>query len=177
MEDIEARLKALDVLAGDGDAKKAALAYFSDKGMSESDVLDSYWADNKGVLDSYLYAHGTTRYQVAQASDVSETQLNRAVDKPDVSEIKMNIIFAVAEVVGATPGSVLDDLIAIQSGVDDFDKKLEQFERESKEEDEKYLSEHDDEVEASLAKSVAELKKSNPEAYKRYLKMVERNAK
>ena len=103
-------LMALQVLNGRGKQREKALDYFASQGMTEQNVLDSYWRQSKGTLDSYLLAHGTTRYQVAKQTGIKPNTLQRAADH-DVADLRVKVISAVAQVVGDTPGQVLDELI------------------------------------------------------------------
>lgn len=168
------RLKALDVLTGSVAAKRDALTYFADKGMSEDDVMDAYWGNYKGTIDTYLWSHNLTRYQVASKTSVKQTQLARAADKGDVRNIKLNVIFAIAETVEVTPGEVLDALIKIQYVMNIEEAELAVEEKRAQAQDEKYLKEHADEVDAALAADVKKLKESDPEGYRCYQLMVKK---
>lgn len=110
MDKDEEMLMALQVLNGRGKQREAALNYFASQGMTEQDVIDSYWRKSKGTLDSYLLAHGTTRYQVAKQTGLKPNTLQRAADH-NVADLRVKVINAVAQVVGDTPGQVLDELL------------------------------------------------------------------
>jgi hypothetical protein len=68
-----------------------------------------------GLLDTYLDHAGTTRYQVAKANGVTPSKLQRASTYETIDGITTRVILYVAKALGKTPGTVLDEMIALES--------------------------------------------------------------
>ena len=67
-----------------------------------------------GLLDRYLEQNGTTRYKVAQDNAISQSVLQRAAAHKLVDSISARVIVYVAHTVNKTPGTVLDEMIALE---------------------------------------------------------------
>ena len=75
------------------------------------------------LLDTYLESNGTTRYQVAKANDVTPSKLQRAATYETIDGITTRVVIYVATALGKTPGTVLDELIALESATGEPDPR------------------------------------------------------
>jgi len=65
------------------------------------------------ILDDYLSANGTTRYQVTKIGKVANSTLVHANERAkDATGISTRILIAIGKTIGKSPGNVLDELIA-----------------------------------------------------------------
>lgn len=68
------------------------------------------------VLQKYLDLNKITRYQISKKTGIAQTTLAGAVvPKKKLSGQSVKVISAVAKVLGKTPGTVLDELIELES--------------------------------------------------------------
>lgn len=68
------------------------------------------------VLQKYLDQNGITKYQVSKATGISSMTLSHATaDSKPLSGQTVKVIAAVADALGKTPGTVLDELIEIEN--------------------------------------------------------------
>ncbi|MBT9670482.1 hypothetical protein GPK34_00325 [Secundilactobacillus kimchicus] len=114
-----------------GAEKQKGLDFFAELGMTEQDVLNTYGKPTKGYLDVYLFNHDSSRYQVAHDKNnpnMSEQTLYRAANVTDFKYINLRVVFAVANTLGKTPGTVLDDLVKIEESDRELERMLKEDE-------------------------------------------------
>lgn len=70
----------------------------------------------ESLLDTYLEQNGATRYSVAKANGTTPSKLQRAAAYTTADGITTRVIIYVANALGKTPGTVLDELIALENG-------------------------------------------------------------
>ncbi|OFI50546.1 hypothetical protein BG261_01340 [Floricoccus tropicus] len=67
----------------------------------------------KNVLDIYLKENGTNRTQLVGKTNISEKALAKT-SKRDPEDYSADIVVAISEEVGATPGQILDRMLVIR---------------------------------------------------------------
>ena len=68
------------------------------------------------ILDDYLTENNLTRYQVAKRGNIAPTTLQNAITRNySVNRISVKVIVAIAEIVGKTPGTVLDEILELET--------------------------------------------------------------
>lgn len=109
------KVNVLDVSAamfGRGKVKQQALQKIAKRGVSESELKTALAPSEIGIVDEYLQANNTTRYQVAKATGFAASTLAKANrDAANATNISTKVIGAIAMTVGKTPGQVLNELI------------------------------------------------------------------
>ncbi|OFI50545.1 hypothetical protein BG261_01335 [Floricoccus tropicus] len=91
----------------------------------------------KNVLDIYLKENGINRVQLAKKSNISERELKKLTRK-DPENYSADILVAISQEVGVTPGQILDRMLVIQDSdmlyhattMDEFIKKIDEQEDE-----------------------------------------------
>ena len=91
----------------------------------------------KNVLDIYLKENGTNRTKLAKKSNISERELKKLTRK-DPENYSADIMVAISQEVGATPGQILDRMLVIRNSdllyhattMDEFVEKIDEQEDE-----------------------------------------------